>query len=125
MKTVIAMEADSDQRATRSVSEGQAASLDPSLTRRVTRFCGIRLLPVFLTLLLADSTGFAADKPVHLFILSGQSNMQGMDPETGFLPEANTLFKGDQVVSIKVAKGGQPICRWLEEWTEIAAKKGS
>ncbi|HIE98661.1 MAG: hypothetical protein ABGX22_04205 [Pirellulaceae bacterium] len=63
---------------------------------------------IALTLLLAASTGFAEDKPVHLFILSGQSNMQGMDPETGFLPEANKLFKGDQVVYIKVAKGGQP-----------------
>ena len=39
----------------------------------------------------------AADKPVHLFILSGQSNMQGMDPKTGFLPEANKLFEGDQI----------------------------
>ena len=79
---------------------------------------------IALTLLLAASTGFAEDKPVHLFVLSGQSNMQGMDPETGFLPEANKLFKGDQVVYIKVAKGGQPICRWLEEWTDIAEKKG-
>ena len=66
----------------------------------------------------------AADKPVHLFILSGQSNMQGMDPETGFLPEAKKLFDGEQVVYIKVAKGGQPICRWLEEWADIAKKKG-
>ena len=66
----------------------------------------------------------AADKPVHLFILSGQSNMQGMDPETGFLPEAKKLFDGEQVVYIKVAKGGQPICRWLEEWDSIAEKNG-
>ena len=79
---------------------------------------------IALTLLLGASTGFGEDKPVHLFILSGQSNMAGMDPETGFLPEANKLFKGDQVVYIKVAKGGQPICRWLEEWTDIAEKKG-
>jgi len=79
---------------------------------------------IALILLLAASTGFAEDKPVHLFILSGQSNMQGMDPETGFLPEANKLFKSDKVVYIKVAKGGQPICRWLEEWTDIAEKKG-
>jgi len=79
---------------------------------------------IALTLLLAASTGFAEDKPAHLFILSGQSNMQGMDPETGFLPEANKLFEGDQVVYIKVAKGGQPICRWLEEWTDIAEEKG-
>ena len=79
---------------------------------------------IALNLLLAASTGFAEDKPVHLFILSGQSNMQGMDPETGFLPEAQTLFGEEEVVYIKVAKGGQPICRWLEEWTDIAEKKG-
>ena len=77
-----------------------------------------------LTLLLTASVVVAADKPVHLFILSGQSNMQGMDPETGFMPEAKTLFKGDEVVYIKVAKGGQPICRWLEEWVAIAKEKG-
>ena len=64
------------------------------------------------------------DHPVHLFILSGQSNMQGMDPETGFMPEAEKLFKDEKVVYIKVAKGGQPICRWLEEWVAIAKEKG-
>ena len=65
-----------------------------------------------------------AEKPVHLFVLSGQSNMQGMDPKTGFMPEAKKLFKDEKVVYIKVAKGGQPICRWLEEWQEIAKKNG-
>ena len=65
-----------------------------------------------------------AERPVHLFILSGQSNMVGMDPETGFMPEAKKLFKDEKVVYIKVAKGGQPICRWLEEWTDLAEKKG-
>ena len=64
------------------------------------------------------------DKPVHLFVLSGQSNMAGMDPETGFMTEAKKLFKDEKVVYIKVAKGGQPICRWLEEWQDIAKKNG-
>jgi hypothetical protein len=64
------------------------------------------------------------DKPVHLFILSGQSNMKGMKPETGFLPEANKLFKDDKVVYVKVSKGGQPIRRWLKEWADIAKEKG-
>jgi len=64
------------------------------------------------------------DHPVHLFILSGQSNMAGMDPETGFMTEAKKLFKDEKVVYIKVAKGGQPICRWLEEWQDIAKKNG-
>ncbi|SVE07441.1 uncharacterized protein METZ01_LOCUS460295, partial [marine metagenome] len=65
-----------------------------------------------------------ADKAVHLFVLSGQSNMAGMDPETGFMTEAKKLFKDEKVVYIKVAKGGQPICRWLEEWQDIAQKNG-
>ena len=77
-----------------------------------------------LTLLLTASVVVAADKPVHLFILSGQSNMQGMDPETGFMPEAKTLFGDEEVVYIKVAQGGQPICRWLEEWDDIAKENG-
>ena len=65
-----------------------------------------------------------AEKPVHLFVLSGQSNMAGMNPETGFMTEAKKLFKDERVVYIKVAKGGQPICRWLEEWQDIAKKNG-
>ena len=79
-----------------------------------------------LTLLITASPTVEAqtDKPVHLFILSGQSNMAGMDPETGFMTEANKLFKDEKVVYIKVAKGGQPICRWLKEWQDIAKKNG-
>ena len=82
----------------------------------------------YLLLLFAVTAIFTsksvAEKPVHLFVLSGQSNMQGMDPETGFMPEAKKLFKDEKVVYIKVAKGGQPICRWLEEWQDIAKKNG-
>ena len=63
------------------------------------------------------------DHPVHLFILSGQSNMAGMDPEAGFMTEAVKLFGEKQVGYIKVAKGGQPICRWLAEWEDIAKAK--
>ena len=83
----------------------------------------MRIIAV-LTLLLTASVVVAADKPVHLFILSGQSNMQGMDPEAGFMPEAKKIFGDEEVVYIKVAKGGQPICRWLEEWVAIAKEKG-
>ena len=78
----------------------------------------------FLTLLLTVSLVTAADKPVHLFILSGQSNMARMNPNAGFMPEAKKLFKDEEVVYIKVSKGSQPICRWLEEWQDIAKKNG-
>ena len=64
----------------------------------------------------------AADKPVHLFILSGQSNMAGMDPNLGFVPEAADQFPDAEVVYIKVARGGQPIRLWVSQWNEIAAR---
>jgi len=80
-----------------------------------------------LILLLLTTSAIAvtlADTPVHLFVLSGQSNMAGMDPERGFMTEAKKLFKDEKVVYLKVAKGGQPICRWLEEWESIAEENG-
>jgi lysophospholipase L1-like esterase len=80
-----------------------------------------RLAAVFLAAMLSAP---AAEKPVHLFILSGQSNMAGMKPEAGFLPEAKTLFADAEVAFIKVAKGGMPIRDWVAEWDEIAGKHG-
>jgi len=77
-----------------------------------------------LILLLTASTIFAEHKSVHVFILSGQSNMAKMNPEGGFVPEARKLFGSEDVVYFKVAKGGQPICRWVKEWPEIAKKNG-
>ena len=77
-----------------------------------------------LILLLTASTIFAERKSVHVFILSGQSNMAKMNPEGGFVPEARKLFGSEEVVYFKVAKGGQPICRWVKEWPEIAKKNG-
>ena len=66
----------------------------------------------------------AADRPVHLFILSGQSNMARLDPETCFLPEARALLRDATVVHIKVAVGGAPIRFWLPEWDAIAEAAG-
>jgi hypothetical protein len=64
----------------------------------------------------------AAEKPVHIFILSGQSNMAGMNPKAGFEPEAKKLFPDAEVVYLKIARGGQPIRLWVEEFPEIAKK---
>jgi len=66
----------------------------------------------------------AADKPVHIFILSGQSNMAGMNPKAGFEQEAAKLFPDADVPYIKVAQGGRPIRLWVEQWNEIAKKHG-
>jgi hypothetical protein len=86
-----------------------------------TTLCA-RISALLLTLALASTA--AADKPVHLFILSGQSNMAGMDPKAGFVPEAAKLLPDAEVVYLKVASGGQPIRLWVSEWNEIAAKHG-
>lgn len=71
------------------------------------------------------ATALADDaKPVHLIILSGQSNMVGMNPKTGLEPEAAKLFSGGAVVQFKVASGGKPIRLWLDNWNEIAKRSG-
>ena len=64
------------------------------------------------------------EKPTHIFILSGQSNMAGMDPKVGFEDEAAKLFPDAEVRYFKVARGGQPIRLWVEQWDEIAKKHG-
>ena len=74
--------------------------------------------------LIFPSFTIAADKPAHLFILTGQSNMAGMDPKLGFEPEAKKLFPDADVAYIKVAVGGMPIRYWVDEWNDIATKHG-
>ncbi|MGY8644336.1 MAG: sialate O-acetylesterase [Verrucomicrobiales bacterium] len=81
-------------------------------------FIAAALLSIATTTLSAQDKA----KPVHLFILSGQSNMAGLKPEIGFLPEAKKLLPEGEVVHMKVARGGQPIRLWVKEWNEIVAK---
>ena len=61
----------------------------------------LRFLACFLVVFPALSTIMAAEKPVHFFILSGQSNMAGMNPEKGFIQEANKLL--DQKKNVLIA----------------------
>ena len=67
---------------------------------------------------------WAEEKPLHIFILSGQSNMAGMNPKIGFEDEAAKLFPEAEVRYCKVARGGQPIRLWVEQWDDIAGKHG-
>lgn len=52
----------------------------------------------------------------HLFILSGQSNMAGLDPNLSFIPAVNKEFGKDNVIVAHDALGGQPIRRWYKKW---------
>lgn len=82
----------------------------------------LKLLCALATLI--ATTAGAGEKPVHLFILSGQSNMQGLNHKTSFLPEAAKLLPDAVIADIKVARGGQPIRLWVAEWDAIAKQAG-
>jgi hypothetical protein len=59
----------------------------------------------------------------HLFILSGQSNMAGLNPAVSFTPTVEKEFGKENVIVIKSAQGGQPIRRWYKEWKPADGKK--
>lgn len=79
--------------------------------------------PSFLLAALALATSsIVAAADDHLFILSGQSNMAGLKPESSFLPELKKLLPNDNIHHVKFAKGGQPIRKWVKNFDEIAKK---
>ena len=69
-----------------------------------------------LILLLSVSLINAAEKGKHLFILSGQSNMVGLNPDLSFTPTVVEKFGEDNVIVVKFAQGGKPIRRWYKKW---------
>ena len=70
---------------------------------------------------LAPFESSAADG-VHLFILSGQSNMDGLDPDVSFTPAVQKAFGAEHTVVVKDAYGGQPIRRWYKKWQVTSGK---
>jgi lysophospholipase L1-like esterase len=59
----------------------------------------------------------------HLFILSGQSNMEGLRPEESFTPTIKEKFGVENVIIIKDALGGQPIRRWYQDWKPLIGEE--
>jgi hypothetical protein len=53
----------------------------------------------------------------HLFILSGQSNMERLSVTRHFTPRLESRFGKDAVLVVKDALSGQPIQRWHQGWT--------
>ncbi len=68
------------------------------------------------TAALASTPSPLPDDPVHLFVLSGQSNMERLDPAERFTPAVAAAFGAERVLVVKDAQGGQPIQRWVEGW---------
>ena len=69
--------------------------------------------------LVSVSCVYAAENEKHLFILSGQSNMAGLDPNISFTPTVEAAFGKDNVIIIKDAQGSQPIRRWYKKWKPV------
>ena len=67
-------------------------------------------------LMLAGISSGAAEKGRHLFILSGQSNMQGHRPQEAFTPAVEKAQGKENVIVVQDALGGQPIQRWWKSW---------
>ena len=76
------------------------------------------MIRVFLSL--AAVLGFAslvsAGEGIHLFVLSGQSNMAGHRPEEAFTPAIEKALGKENVVIVQDAQGGQPIYQWYKNW---------
>ena len=80
-----------------------------------TRFAAVLVVSGLITFPYAVNA-HAADGDKHLFILSGQSNMQGHRPEEAFTPAVNAALGADNAIVVQDALGGQPIQRWYKNW---------
>ena len=69
-----------------------------------------------LIVLLSLLPTHAEEAKKHLFILSGQSNMAGLEPSISFTPAVEAEFGENCVTVVKDALGGQPIRRWHKAW---------
>ena len=78
--------------------------------------------PFILSLVLCLVAG-AEHHAKHLFILSGQSNMQGHRPDEAFTPAVEKALGKDKVIVVQDALGGQPIHRWWKGWHDPQGKK--
>ena len=59
----------------------------------------------------------------HLFILSGQSNMQLLAPEESFVPILEKEFGNGNVLVAKYAIGTQSIRKWYKNWKSPIGKQ--
>jgi hypothetical protein len=75
-----------------------------------------KLLSVLLLTQVFVSFAHSSEMDKHLFILSGQSNMVGLNLNISFIPAVEEAFGKDNITVVKYAKNGQPIRRWYKNW---------
>ncbi len=76
----------------------------------------VAIMAILLTQVQAAPINQTTDQGAHLFVLSGQSNMAGLDPDISFVPAVEKAFGKDHVIVVRDAMGGQPIRRWYKNW---------
>ena len=85
-------------------------------------------ISILLTICCALVSSLRSEEGVHLFVLSGQSNMAGHRPEEAFTPAIEKALGKENVIIIQDAMGGQPIYRWYKNWEppqgEVPEKRG-
>lgn len=82
------------------------------------------IAPALIFFVSSVGAAFAdAPRPVRLFILSGQSNMAGMDADAHFTPKVKAAFPDDEVVVVKHAVNGNLIRMWYKQWKPPAGEK--
>ena len=83
----------------------------------------MKTVPLFVLSFFLCIVAQAEHHAKHLFILSGQSNMQGHRPDEAFTPSVEKALGEDKVIVIQDALGGQPIHRWRKQWKTPEGKK--
>jgi uncharacterized protein YaaR (DUF327 family) len=79
----------------------------------------VTVLAVLLSVSYTSGTGNGK----HLFILSGQSNMVGLNQKALFTPIMEAEFGKNNIIVVKDAQGGQPILRWYKKWKPAGGDK--
>ncbi len=74
-------------------------------------------LGIFIALIISSFAPKQEGK--HVFILSGQSNMEGLKPEESFTPAIEAKFGAENIILVKDAQGGKPIRRWYRDWKSL------
>ena len=77
----------------------------------------------FLILAIGYIPLLSQESAKRLFILSGQSNMQGHRPQEAFTPRIEEGFGKNEVAIVQYARGGKPIHRWWKEWKDLDGNK--
>ena len=87
----------------------------PMFYKNTSKLLLFSMTMVFVCLQISPSIAAEQDdNGKHLFILSGQSNMVGMNADLTFNPAVTKAFGKDKVIVVKDAYGGQSIRSWAK-----------